>query len=593
MNLKDIILNQRLLYNVPVDPDDPPGGGGDGGPGGGTVPTLPGLGVFLRKRYTSNLAVSEEMPIVDLINDVLLPSCRGYMTQGANGKIRLHNKNPADYAYAIEALEVGETSIDVDDASPWVNSLAYYVLFDPHTNLSEIRTVSSAVYPTSQNSVTLTSNEPTEITVTAFSGATGASTPATATVDFGAFVVDTTYTITLDGTEITWIPRSADTGETQASFFAGAVRGNPKVSRRFTASWESGDDFVTLTAKFGTLTLNEGLDNAHSAPIADPTAAPTLTAAGSGGDLLAGDYQVAYAYRNIRGQTLLSPYKNVTLTAGQHIHVDAITPPAGTTVVWYVTTELDSELLRYYSENDGSAFDIDYPLPRKTASLPPDLNRTGTEIMRIVAVFSDRREPRSSSLRSNVLLGSFKWRLGNRRKPINRIDLQYREASQDWRLIELRLRDDEHIAKIHKTNNEKINGQAIDNYFQAYRIAAAELAERRDADFFYEWRAIKRAGLLEEGDVVCITDDGSGVYNLPVFIQDISVDIGRGGRPRYDFTGQKYFSTLWDDEPNDITVPIVSEIGAPPEEEEPPPDTSYLLEGGDFLTESSNRLVNA
>jgi hypothetical protein len=69
MNLKDIILNQRLLYNVPVDPDDPPGGGGDGGPGGGTVPTLPGLGVFLRKRYTSNLAVSEEMPIVDLIND--------------------------------------------------------------------------------------------------------------------------------------------------------------------------------------------------------------------------------------------------------------------------------------------------------------------------------------------------------------------------------------------------------------------------------------------------------------------------------------------------------------------------------------------
>jgi phage tail sheath gpL-like len=165
--------------------------------------------------------------------------------------------------------------------------------------------VTGAVYPTSQNSTALASSHPTEIVVTAFAGATGGSTPATATIDAGAFVVDTTYTVTLDGVEIVFIPRTADTGDTIASFLAGAVQGDPRLNRKFRAS--SSGDITTLTAKFGTLTLNTDLLQSHAAPIADPTAAPTLAATASG-DLPGGEYRVAYVWKNDRGHTLLSPF---------------------------------------------------------------------------------------------------------------------------------------------------------------------------------------------------------------------------------------------------------------------------------------------
>lgn len=366
----------------------------------------------------------------------------------------------------------------------------------------------------------------------------------------------------MNGVAIEFTPGSSDTAQSIASFLAGsiAINGHPKLNRQFIATWNTGDEFCTIQARNGTLTLNSALTETHTAPVADPTAAPTLTEVAGASDLLAGEYLVSYAYKNVRGQTLLSPFKAITIAAGSTIDVDAVTPPAGCTVVWYISPEANSTKLRKYLENNGSAFTIDWPLPKLSASLPPDLNRTGTEIMRVVAVFSDREEVRSDIGASNVLRGTFKWQLGNRRKVINRIDLEYREAAQDWRLIELRERDDAHIAKIHKVNNEKVNGQAIDNYFQAKRIATGLLAERLDADFFYSWKSTRRALLLEEADVVCITDNGSGVINLPVMIQDIDINADRAGLPEASFTAQKYYSTLYDDAVNEISVPIVSEL---------------------------------
>lgn len=549
-----IIKIDPLWYNIPIDPDNP--GGGDDPTGGGTItPPLPGLGSFLRRRYTSNTVIADEMSVVDLIHDVLLVGCRGYLTMGSNGKIRLHNKKPVDFALGTAAMS--GTSISVDDASPWVDSLAYYAIIDPHTVNSEVRTVISAVYPTSQNSTTLTSSHPTEIVVTAFSGAAGGSTPATATIDTGAFVVDTEYTITLDGIKIVFIPRSSDTGESIAGFIAGAVRGDPRLSRRFTATYAS--DVVTLTAKFGTLTLNSALTETHTAPVANPTVAPTL-ASNAAGSLPAGDYRVAYTFRNGRGQTLLSPFKEQTIAADESIDVASVSPPAGCTVVWYVSVEAGSSQIRYHSENDGSAFNIDWPLPKKSASYPPAFNRTGAEVMRVVMVFSDREETRSAIGASNVIKGTFKWLLGNRRSRKNVIELQYREASQDFRLVKLIERDDANIAKIKEQKKEKVNGQAIDNYFQAKRISTGLLAEALDADFFYEWSATRRALLLEEGDVVAITDNGSGVINLPVMIEDIDIEADRAGLPLANFTARKYYSTLYDDSVNELSIPVISEI---------------------------------
>lgn len=193
------------------------------------------------------------------------------------------------------------------------------------------------------------------------------------------------------------------------------------------------------------------------------------------------------------------------------------------------------------------------------AKRAPDLNTTGAEVMRVAAVYSDRAETRSGATRSNVIQASFQWLLGNRQKPINSIYLKYRDASQDWRLVELRLRDDAHIAKTKKLSKDEINGQAIDNTDQAYRIASGELAEKRDADFFYKWEATRAALLQQEGDVVAITDSGSGVYNLPVIIEEIEIDAEHASLPKAAFTARKYSSRLYDDSVVERTIPVVIE----------------------------------
>ena len=531
----------------PIDPDDLPGGGSGAN-----------LGFYLRRRYTSNIVFTEQIKLVDALHEVIFVAARLYLTQDPQtGKLKLRNKKPADNAIATAAIST--TTAAVDDVSPWISSLRGSVIVDPHTANSEIRTVTAAQYPSAtHNAVTLTA--PTE-TVVGFAGCDNASTPATATVTFTTVTAGVAKTITLDGVEIVFRPGANDTTDTCAGFLYGAINGHPRLNRRFSAAWTPGDDIVTITAKFGNLTLDSAPALSHVAPLTDPAAAPSLTAPTATGSLLPGEYWVGYTYVNARGETLISPLSSQVITVGssnKRISVAGITPPAGATAVnWYCSPTAQSYQLRLYKTNDGSAHTIDLAdLPLLTAALKPDVNRTGAEILRVEAVFADRAESRSGTTRSNVLKGSFKWRLGDRSKPVNRVDLKFRDSTQDFRLVELRLRDDAHIAKVKKINKFEVNGQAIDNWHQAYRIASGLLAELRDADFFYEWEADKRALLLEEGDVVAITDDGYEVYNLPVRIESIEFDES-DGNVKASFAARIYRSTLYDDSVAERAIPVV------------------------------------
>lgn len=543
---------------IPWPPDDPPD------PDIPPPDQLPGLGKFLRKRYTCNVAVTDQMNAVDLLNDVIFKSSRMFITQDEHGRISFKNKKPVPYAFGTEQFSASETAIDVDSVFDWIGDVDNWLLIAPHTNKSEIRRVSDSNYSSAQNSITFTATDDdtgTIFDITAFSGCDGADTPATSTIEVTAVPADgTTCEITLEGTVFTFVTTSSDTKESIASYIAGVIASHPSLFRRFKVHWESGDEEVVLTATFGTLTLDSGLTNTTDAPVADPTTAPTLAASGTSTTFLAGSYAVAYAWVNANGETLLSPFKSITITATQKIDVSAITPlPTGvTSVKWFVSPAADSTKLRFIAQNDGSAFSIT-TLPLLTAALPPDLNRTGCEVMRVAAVFSDRAEPRSATSRSNVIKASYSWLLGNRTKSVNRIDLKYRDASQDWRLVELRLRDDAHIAKIKKIVAEEINGQAIDNTDQAYRIASGELAEKRDSDFFYKWKATREALLLQEGDVAALTDSGSGVVNLPVRIEEIDFDLSKASLPTAGFTGRKYSSSLYDDSVAERQIPIIIE----------------------------------
>lgn len=529
---------------------------------------LPGLGGFLRRRYTSNVAIVEQMPANDLLHEVIFPASRQFLAQSETGKITLRHKKPVPFAYATAGISAAQIlDIPFDNIEPWIGFNTFsvtrpIVIFAPHTALSEIHTIRSANYPTAQNSVGLSSTGGL-FTIVGFSGCDNTTTPATASITVTAATADTDCTITLNGIVFDFRTSSSDTTESIASYIAGVISSHPALYRKFKVSWVAGASVVNLTARFGNLRLWNATISSFSIPATDPITAPTLTASGSGSGLAAGSYIVAYCTYSETGDSLLSRYKTVTITAGQNIVVSTVSlPSGGIGIKWFCSPEAYSTKIRYHSSNDGTGFTItNATLPRLSASLPPDLNRSGCEIMEVSMVFTDRTLARVTpgSARANVLKASFNWLLGKLQSSINRIDLKYRDANQDYRLIELRLRDDTNIDKIKKVNKQEINGQAIDNTDQAYRITSSELAEKCDANYFEKWKAARTALLLQEGDVVAVTDKASGVVNLPVRIEEINIEIPTGSMPFPSFTARKYASTLYDDSAVERTIPVICE----------------------------------
>ncbi len=179
--------------------------------------------------------------------------------------------------------------------------------------------------------------------------------------------------------------------------------------------------------------------------------------------------------------------------------------------------------------------------------------------MRVEAVFSDKAKDRTTLTRGNVLKGTFEWTTSETSKRVNRIDLKYRDASDDYRLITLRLRDKGHIDTVKKEIPEEFNGQAINNGDQAGRITAGLLAERQDADFFENWTSLREAMLLQEGDLVAVTDSAQGVINIPVMLEEIECSFPTCSMPIPKFSGRKYASRLYDDSVNEAAIPVVNE----------------------------------
>lgn len=532
-------IDQFFGTSDPLDVEPPPGG------------VLSAFYTyFLRRRYTTNFSVNEETTLVDLLNETILPASRMYFGMDTEGKVTLNHKKPADGGFTTDAIASDDDEIPLDDVS-WYTEPTLAVL-DPYTSTSEIVNVTGFYYPTSLNSTTLTANG--DITVTAFSGANNTTTPASATITVDAVDIGS-IDITLDGITFFYWQRVFDTPQTLAGMICAAINGHPELRRRFRAVW-TGTDTVTVYTKQGRLNLEDGTIYAHGGRVADPSVAPTVSAT-SGGSLEAGAYAVFYAYANGKGRTNPSPYSVATVSANGRITVSSITPPAGVDVIWYMSLGPKASGLREIKRNGGAGFNID-TAPGWSSALPPDRNTTGSELIAIRATFSDREETRSGLERANVLKASYEWSIGDREDPVNQVEVKFRDAAQDFRLVTLRLNDKDNIDKIRETNTESVDGSAIDSWNQAYRLASNTLAELREGGFFYRWTADRNAGLLKEGDVVTITDDGAEVYNLPVRIESIDVEI-EGGMPRFTFTARKYNYTFYDDSVAERIVPIVVE----------------------------------
>lgn len=590
------------------------------------IPTTFEIVRLLRKRYTFNAPITERVRAVDFLYKNVFPTAKLFLRINKRGKYELRSEIPSDATMIRAATAVGATAINVLDVMPWktgADLLTGRILLGYGLTTSEVRNVSSAVYSTSGNAVTLATAVTGGVTATA-SGATlsGGSTTvqASGTVTVGGTpAAGDTVEIEIDGIAVVYTLNSDDTTGTVAALLTQYINATPRLRRYISAEWlAASPTIITIRCKHGALNLDSALLKAHSAPIADPIAAPSLTA--SAGALQAGTYLVAYADVNALGQTALSPQSSIVLTANQKVDIGALAL-VGASRNWYMSDAPNSPYLKYVANTNGSAFSIN-TLPLAGAAIPRGYNTTGEELIRVAMSFATNSQdiypawgPRvtvsvgdiylpsvpnghkyevtdiindpltgttepvwptvaggtvlddgsiewteigatvlgqAGLTRANVKKDSFKWPL-NRQSSVNQIKGNYRDANNDFALTPFKVNDRTHQARVNKIYPLEVDLSGVDNFHQTNRLANWMLSKNREGDWFNALATGPQGLILEEGDVICASDDSGGLVNVVTRIEELRI------HPNHDVTiaqARRYSTLMFLDEVGADTIPV-------------------------------------
>ncbi len=535
----------------PVDPPDP-----------FDPPVNPNLrATVLRQRHTCNVTLLERMSGLDFLFNVVAPTGRLFFRRNGKGQIDILSEKPADNTRLRAAVAGGATSIPVTNVEPWKTGLllTQRLLVGNGAEIagvpsSEVRTVTAAAYTADGNSITLAAATSGGVTVTP-SGATfsggSSSVPASATVTLGgAAGAGVTLAVTINGISCAYTLDAFDSLASAALLLARFINATPRLAQFVRAS--AAGSVVTLTALWGVLTVTPALALAHAAEVASPTAAPTA-AASAGGVLPAGTYYVAYARRTAYGPTALSPAVAVAVADDQKIVTGAVTPlPAGAASVdWYVSTYADSTELVYYGTNAGAAFTIGLTeMPDPSADLPPDMNTSGEELVRVAASFASNDQgagvlAQTGLARGNIHKGKFRWPLPGKQSSTNMVAGTFYDATEDYAPTPLEVHDYAHQRRIRKVNKKEVDLSGFDNLSGALRYLNFVLSKHREGDWFDELSAGPQAMLLEEGDVYCASSDSGGLVNVVTRAEEIS--IGRAPQFTTRVVGRKYSTLMFSD----------------------------------------------
>jgi hypothetical protein len=169
--------------------------------------------------------------------------------------------------------------------------------------------------------------------------------------------------------------------------------------------------------------------------------------------------------------------------------------------------------------------------------------------------FADKGSAAANLPSSNFLKGSFKFPLGDKAPSTNRVVGKFRSAVDDFALTTLAVNDKIHQKKVKKVHTQEINLAAVDNFHQARRLLNQQLAEWRDGDVFVSGESDGEALLLEEGDVVAITDDSGRYRNATYRIEDLTIK-NSSGYPSVAFVARKYRRFFYDDQVTERLVPL-------------------------------------
>lgn len=232
-------------------------------------PEDPPVTTFYRKRYTSNWHLKEPVKVADFLFKHLLPSFRGYLVTGADGKLQIKSERPAVSSFLRNAISPGDSSIAVEDVTSWqrlaVNQL--FVLIGAGQDTSETRRVTGIEYSSAGNSITLSVTQGATAYAATFTGGSASTqawnyfTVTSAATTAPAIVVIDGVTITGGGVDGQGNPSTIGS---VAGELAARINANPTLNRYIEAVWTP-ENFaiVTLKAKLGILQIDSGVTYSH------------------------------------------------------------------------------------------------------------------------------------------------------------------------------------------------------------------------------------------------------------------------------------------------------------------------------------------
>lgn len=159
----------------------------------------------------------------------------------------------------------------------------------------------------------------------------------------------------------------------------------------------------------------------------------------------------------------------------------------------------------------------------------------------------------SGLTRANIKKGTFNFPLGSRQAPVNQVKISYRDSNNDFAKTPYRVNDPVHQAQVNKIYPMEVNGEAIDNFNQMFRIANWQLAKNREGDWFYTFGTGPEGLILEEGDVICASDDSGGLVNQVTRVEELRI------HPNHDVTigqARKYSTNMFSDDVGADVIPV-------------------------------------
>lgn len=229
----------------------------------GAIPELDIL-PLVRRRFSTNINLTEKMKLPDFLHKVVLPTFRGFVTFNAKGKIGIKARRPGDNTVIRTASLVDATEIAVNSILAWLSSTAGKVIVGNDLLTSEIRSVTSARYTTAANSITLAVTGNLTASGATLSGGTNGppGTPATGTITVTGLG---TLTVTIEGHAVSYTTQDADTTSTAAAMLSQFLKADTTFQSFLKFTWDPDTPTViSIASKIGFLVLGSALANTHS-----------------------------------------------------------------------------------------------------------------------------------------------------------------------------------------------------------------------------------------------------------------------------------------------------------------------------------------